>query len=143
MENKKYIAAALVCGFVIGNAMPIANAGSLLGKVLKGGIISTAVNATAPTINDAVNKVLAQNNMQSTYATKVVPIIAVGDGSRAGAAQVSGPQEQIDQCKAALQIEQTILGVRMVALIPIDKLATSNITRVQGVGVSAQIDVKI
>lgn len=143
MQNKKYIAAALLCGFMLGNMMPTANAGGLLGTVLKGGIIGSAVNATAPAINNAVNKVLAQKNLQSTYATKVVPIIAVGDGSRAGAAQVSGPQEQIDQCKAALQIEQTVLGIRMVALIPVDKLATSNVTRIQGVGVSAQLDVKI
>lgn len=35
MRNKKWIAAALVCGFVLGNSMPAAQAG-ILDKVLKG-----------------------------------------------------------------------------------------------------------
>ncbi len=122
MQNKKFIIGALLCGFILGNAMPSANASKMLGKILAGGAVGSVVNATAHAINSAINKVLAQNNMQSTYATKVVPIIAVGDGSRAGAAQVSGPQEQIALCKAALQILQTILGVRMPALIPIHNL---------------------
>ena len=143
MQNKKWIAGALLCGFILGSGMPSVQAGGILGTILKGGAVGTVVNYTAPAINTAINKVLAQNNMASTYATKVVPIISVGDGSRAGAAQVSGPQEQIDQCKAALQIQQTVLGVRMTALIPIDKVAISGINRVQGVGVSAQIDIKI
>lgn len=142
MNNKKWIAAALVCGFVLGNSMTPVNAG-ILDKVLKGGVVGVVVDATAPQINDAINAITAKYGISSDYATKVVPIVAVGDGSRAGAAQVSGPQEYVDQCKAALQIEQTIFGVRAIVLIPIDKVAVQNINRVQGVGVSAQIDIKI
>lgn len=73
----------------------------------------------------------------------MVPIISVGDGSRAGAAQVSGPQEKVDQVKAALIIEQTILGVRAKILIPVDRVDYKNVNRIQGVGVAASLDVKL
>ena len=42
MRNKKWIAAALVCGFVLGNSMPAAQAG-ILDKVLKGGVIGLSL----------------------------------------------------------------------------------------------------
>ena len=53
-------------------------------------------------MNNAINSVTAKYGVSSTDATKVVPVISVGDGSRAGAAQVSGPQSKVDQVKAAL-----------------------------------------
>ena len=139
MRNKKWIAAALVCGFVLGNSMPAAQAG-ILDKVLKGGVIGYA---TAPALNNAINSVTAKYGVSSTDATKVVPVISVGDGSRAGAAQVSGPQSKVDQVKAALMIEQTLLGVRCKVLIPVDNVSYQNVNRVQGVGVSASLDVKL
>ena len=86
MRNKKWIAAALVCGFVLGNSMPAAQAG-ILDKVLKGGVIGYAVDATAPALNNAINSVTAKYGVSSTDATKVVPVISVGDGSRAGVLQ--------------------------------------------------------
>ena len=82
MQGKKYIAAALVCGFILGSS-------------------------TAP-------------------------------------AQVSGPHAQVEKCKAALLIEASFFGsFRAKALIPIDKVDITDVNRVQGVGVSAQIDVKL
>ena len=143
MNNKKYLAGALICGFILGNAMPVTQAANL-GTILKGGLISAAVSASAGSINSAINTITAKYGVSSTDATKVVPVITVGDGTRAGAAQVSGPQAKVDQCKAALLIEQTILGgIKAKVLIPIDKLSTSDINRVQGVGVCASIDAKI
>lgn len=143
MASKKMLIAALLTGIIIGNGMQVAHAVDL-GGILKGGIIGGVVNANAPAINDAINKITFKYGVGTTDATKVVPIITVGSGSRAGAAQVAGPQDKIDQCKAALQIEQNILGgIRVKCLIPIDRLSTSNIHRVEGVGVCAQIDVKI
>ena len=142
MQGKKYIAMALICGFVLGSGTATTEAG-ILGTVLKGGVIGKVVDVTAGPLNDAINKVTAKYGVSTTDATKVVPIISVGDGSRAGAAQVSGPQAKIDQCKAALEIEQTILGVRAIILIPVDSVDYKNVNRVQGVGVSAQLDVKI
>ena len=128
MQGKKWIVGALIAGFVLGNGMTTAQAGGYLGKILKGGVIGYAVDATAGPLNDGI---------------KVVPIISVGDGSRAGAAQVSGPQEKVDQVKAALIIEQTILGVRAKILIPVDRVDYKNVNRIQGVGVAASLDVKL
>ena len=109
MQGKKWIAAALVCGFLLGQGTAPAQAG-ILGTVVKGGAVS----------------------------------LLVSDGSYAGAAQVSGPKEQVDKCQAALQLEASFFkSFRAKALIPVDKVAISGINRVQGVGVSAQIDVKI
>lgn len=142
MQNKKWIAVALACGFVLGNGMPSASAG-IFDKVLKGGAVGYAVDATAPALNNAINTVTAKYGVGTTDATKVVPIISVGDGSRAGAAQVSGPQAKVDQVKAALMIEQTVLGVRCKVLLPVDNVSYKNVNRVQGVGVSASLDIKI
>ena len=143
MQGKKWIVGALIAGFVLGNGMTTAQAGGYLGKILKGGVIGYAVDATAGPLNDGINAVTAKYGVSSTDATKVVPIISVGDGSRAGAAQVSGPQAKVDQVKAALIIEQTILGIRAKVLIPVDKVDYKNVNRVQGVGVSASLDVNI
>lgn len=143
MSNKMLLVAALVTGIIIGNGMSSAQAVNL-GTIIKGGLIGGVVNANAGVINTAINKITDKYGVSSTDATKVVPIITVGDGSRAGAAQVSGPQGKIDQCKAALEIEQTILGgIKVKCLIPVDKLSTENVNRVQGVGMCAQIDAKI
>ena len=106
--------------------------------------VSLLVSQFADQLNSAINTLTAKYPISSDYATKVVPIITVGDGSYAGAAQVSGPKEQVDKCQAALQLEASFFkSFRAKALIPVDKVAISGINRVQGVGVSAQIDVKI
>ena len=143
MKGKKWIVGALIAGFVLGNGMTTVHAGGYLGKILKGGAIGYAVDATAGPLNDGINKVTAKYGVSTTDATKVVPIISVGDGSRAGAAQVSGPQEKVDQVKAALIIEQTILGIRAKILIPVDRVDYKNVKSIQGVGVAASMDVKL
>ena len=96
-------------------------------------------------LNNFINTLTAKNGVSSDYATKVVPVITVGTGTYAGAAQVSGPQALVDQTKAVLQIEGDFNGnsFRVKALIPIDSKNPTNFSRVQGVGVSAQIDVRI
>ena len=143
MQGKKWIIGALIAGFIMGNGIGPAQASSILGKVIKGGVIGYVVDATAGPLNDGINAVTAKYGVSTTDATKVVPPISVGDGSRAGAAQVSGPQAKVDQVKAALIIEQTILGIRAKVLIPVDKVDYKNVNRVQGVGVSASLDVNI
>ena len=142
MQGKKWIIGALITGFVLGNGIAPVQAG-ILDKVIKGGAVGYVVDATAGPLNDAINKVTAKYGVSTTDATKVVLIISVGDGSRAGAAQVSGPLEKVNQVKAALIIEQTILGIRAKILIPVDRVDYKNVNRIQGVGVSASLDVKI
>lgn len=109
MQGKKWIAAALVCGFLLGQGTAPAQAG-ILGTVVKGGAVSLLVSQFADQLNSAINTLTAKYPISSDYATKVVPIITVGDGSYAGAAQVSGPKEQVDKCQAALQLEASFSG---------------------------------
>ena len=57
----------------------------------------------------------------------------------------SGPKEQVDKCKAALSVEGQMASgaVRIQYLVPIDTnkpTSLDNVHRVQGVGVSARLD---
>lgn len=148
MKWKKFcIASMLSVSLVSAAAMQTTQAFSLgsLGGVLKVGGIAILVDQFAGPLNNFINTLTAKNGVSSDYATKVVPVITVGTGTYAGAAQVSGPQALVDQTKAVLQIEGNFNGnsFRVKALIPIDSKNPTNFSRVQGVGVSAQIDVRI
>ena len=79
MQGKKWIAAALVCGFLLGQGTAPAQAG-ILGTVVKGGAVSLLVSQFADQLNSAINTLTAKYPISSDYATKVVPIITVGDG---------------------------------------------------------------
>ena len=85
-----------------------------------------------------------KNGVGTDYATKVVPIITIGTGGYVGAAQVTGETALVDRTEAVLQLEGDFSGqFRIKALIPIDSKNPVNFSRVQGVGVSAMIDVRI
>lgn len=148
MKWKKFcIASMLSVSLMSAVTMQTTQAFSLgsLGGVLKVGGIAILVDQFAGPLNNFINTLTAKNGVSSDYATKVVPVITVGTGTYAGAAQVSGPQVLVDQTKAVLQIEGNFNGnsFRVKALIPIDSKNPTNFSRVQGVGVSAQIDVRI
>ncbi|MGD9494787.1 MAG: hypothetical protein AB7Y46_00625 [Armatimonadota bacterium] len=94
-------------------------------------------------IDRAINTVLAQREAEIAGATKVVPILRVGEGggTAVGAAQVMGPQQQVQKVQAVAEIELDIGDLRGRALIPVStgRDLTSSITGVAGVGVSANI----
>ena len=74
----------------------------------------------------------------------MVPILSLGSGSYIGAVQVVGPKAQVDKVKAVGQLEGSLVKVaRVKAMIPIDSTSISNISRVEGVGISAIVDFKI
>lgn len=137
------LALSLTCTVAI-NSTQAFSLGSL-GGVLKAGGIAVLVDTFSGQLNSFINTLTAKNGVSPDYATKVVPVITVGSGSYAGAAQVTGPQDLVDQTKAVLQLEGDFSGdrFRIKALIPINTKTATNFSRVQGVGVSAQIDVKI
>lgn len=151
LKNKKGIVAAALCGFMMGNLVSLgsADAGSSfwrsLGKVVKTGGIVWTVDHYSNDINKFINSLMAKNGVSDEYATKVVPIISVGSKGYVGAAQVSGPKDKIDKCKAALTLEGNFHKdtFRIEALIPVDSKGGAKFHRVQGVGVSAKVDVKI
>jgi hypothetical protein len=121
-----------------------ATAGVDLGDVLKGGAIGLFVKQFSRPLNDAINKVTLQHGVEIKQVTKVVPIVSVGKGGFAGAAQVMGEQADVDRVKAVAQLEGTFTKARFKVLIPIEsEQAVSNIKRVVGVGVTAVIDIRL
>lgn len=120
--------------------------GSVLGGVIKVGGIGFLVDKYGESINKAINSVMMKEGAGSNYATKVVPIVSIGNSGYIGAAQVIGDADQVEKVQAVGQLE---VGwndrlFRIKGLIPIDsKNPASSFSRVQGVGVSAVIDVKV
>ncbi len=117
-----------------------------LGGVLKGAGIGLLVQKFGPDINKAINSLTGNKDVPNEQATKVVPILSVGNGAYLGAAQVSGPEANVAQVQAVAQLEgnfNAIGGVRLRALVPISSKSVQNIKRVNGVGVSALVDFKL
>ena len=115
---------------------------SILGGAAKIGGIGIVINKFGPQIDSFLNKLLKQNNLSTEYTTKVVPII--GTKGYIGAAQVTGPASSIEEVKAVAQVEGSFNGmVRVKGLVPVDSTNPVGASRVQGVGVSAIIDLKI
>ena len=149
MRNANRVAAAGLALIIAGSAwIGIAARADLLGSIVKGGAIAILIKQFNRPLNDGINKLTGSAGVQYDEATKVVPIIAIGQGSYVGAAQVSGPQDRVDQVQAVGMLEGSLQGrtFRMKALIPItsDKPGSkTNLERVKGVGVSAIIDIKV
>jgi len=109
--------------------------------------VGAAVKQFGPDINKALNK-LTNHQDTFTMTTKVVPIVSAGIDSRkaVGAAQVMGPKDKVDLVQAVAQIDQDVLGkeVKIRAMIPISsKDIVKDIQRVEGVGVSGIVDLKL
>ncbi len=115
-----------------------------IGDLLKIGGIALVVDRFGPEIDKAVDDLQGFTPEQAAM-TKVVPIISAGSGTHVGAAQVMGPASQVNKVRAVAQVEGKVFGgvVRIKALIPVSTTSVTNIRRVDGVGVSAIIDVKI
>ncbi len=141
--KKRIMVVLLVFCLLSAAAIPVTQAFDL-GSVVKIGVVGVLVDKFAVPLNDFINKLMIKNNAGTDYSTKVVPIITVGTGGYIGAAQVTGPQELIDQTEAVIQVEGNFNGnqFRIKGLIPIDSKNPTNFSRVQGVGVSAMIDIQ-
>ena len=147
---KKKIVAAMVAfsvatvGVVGVQQAQAFNLGSLLGGVLKVGGVNFVIDKYADSINGFLYNLLKQNNLSTTYSTKVVPIVSLGGGAHIGAAQVTGPSSEVERVEAVAQIEASFNSVaRVKGLVPIDSKNPSTANRIQGVGISAIIDLKI
>ena len=109
--------------------------------------VGAAVQKFGPDINKAVNK-LSGHKDSATITTKVVPIISGGINSRTavGAAQVMGPKALVDKVNAVAQLEQDLFGreIKIRAMVPItSKQILQNLQRVEGVGISGIVDLKL
>lgn len=141
--KKRALVGALGVLLATGAALPAANAFGV-GDIIKVGGIGYLVDRFAGPLNNFINTLLLRNKAEVGYATKVVPILSFGGGGYIGAAQVMGSQDAVDQTQAVIQIEGDFNGnFRVKALVPINSKNPVNFTRVNGVGVSAVIDVRV
>ena len=142
--KKRFVIGMLILTLASMSAIPIAQAFSL-GDVLKVGGIGFLIDKFSGQLNSFINTLTFKHGAGSDYATKVVPILSFGGGGYIGAAQVIGSQDLINQTQAVVQIEGNFNGsqFRVKALVPIDSKNPVNFSRVQGVGVSAVIDIRI
>lgn len=137
--------ATLMLGTGIASQVSAFNLGSFLGGVVKVGGIGFLVDKYGDSVNSAINSLMMKEGAGTNYATKVVPIVSIGDSGYIGAAQVIGDANQVAKVKAVGQLE---VGwndklFRIKGLVPMDSMDPTAFSRVQGVGVSAVIDVRI
>lgn len=124
--------------------IPTISQANILGDLIKVGGVGAIVDKFGPEINKFINKITLQGGAGNDFATKVVPIISMGSGKQIGAVQITGSQALVNKTQAVIQLEGSLLGsVRVRALIPSDSTNPMKFNRVQGVGVSALVDVEI
>ncbi len=137
----------LVIGLILGLALSPVTADLLKSALKVGGFVFLA-DKYGDDINDGLNSVMGSKNLKPESATKVVPVLSVGQGGFIGIVQVAGPRAQIDKVKAVAQLETglrlPVIGrMRGKVLVPIEGRSPTHLKRVEGVGVSALIDVKL
>ena len=140
MKFNRNIGLAVIAGMTLS-----AIAAPQLKQILKIAGVGAAVKQFGPDINKAINSATKHTD-KATMTTKVVPILSIGVGRGAiGAAQVMGPRSAVNKVEAVAQIEGTLFGeIRFKALIPVSsKDVIKDIKRVDGVGVSGIVDLKL
>ena len=146
MNSRKRNALLCAGGVALGAAALTPPAKAQLDKILKGAAIVVVIDKFGGQINSAMNKLVGDPNREAGNKTKVVPIVSVGQGVSAGAAQVSGPARAVDMVKAVAQVEGNVrigASLRLRALVPVSTKSATNIQRVYGVGVTGLIDTKL
>jgi len=141
MTRKTAILAMLVICLAGGTAVAI----SLGEAVLKTVTVGVVVNAISGPADRALNTLTANRNVPPGTATKVVPIVSVGEKGYAGAVQVAGSKDLVDKTKAVLQLETAWSNkqYRIKLLMPVDSVNPLNANRVRGLGASALVDVAL
>ena len=116
-----------------------------LKSVAKAAGIVYLINQFGSQLNDAANKALQDKSVPNVEATKVVPILTVGEGLDAGACQITGPKEKVDKVKMVYAINSTLdkgEKFEIQGLVPSTSLNPLKIDRVYGVGVVSMITYK-
>ena len=115
-----------------------------VGKVIKGAAVLALTVGLADQLNSFINTVTLNKGVPESAGTKVVPVIALGSGTRVGAAQVSGPKDLVNKTKIVVQIESkfSFKNLDVEVFVPSDNMNPLKFNRVEGVGVSALIDLR-
>ncbi len=118
---------------------------SLGEAVLKTVTVGAVVNAISGPADKALNTLTGNRNVAPGTATKVVPVVSVGEKGYAGAVQVAGSKELVDKTKAVLQLETAWSNkqYRIKLLMPVDSVNPLKASRVRGLGVSALVDIAL
>lgn len=119
------------------------SAGARIGGVLKGAAIVGVVSQFGGQIDSGINSALGGKGAAVNGATKVVPIFSAGRGAYLGAAQVAGPKENVDMVRGVAQFELRLAGFRTEVMVPVNSIDVTKLHRVQDVGVSAIIDIRM
>mgnify|MGYP000853059479 CR=1 FL=1 len=145
MTAQRVICLALV--LVIGSTVLLSSPAfsqSLIEQALRLFGIGYVVSRFGDDLNNFVTRLAGQRGVEWEGATKVVPIVSIGQGAFIGAAQVVGDPDQVDEVKAVGQLETRISSIRGRLLIPVNTTnPTRNVSRISGVGVSALLDLRI
>jgi hypothetical protein len=144
MKMKMNTRLAAVCAGVLALS---AMGATQIESIIKVAGIGMAVQQFGPQINSAINSAVRHRDT-AQMSTKVVPILSAGVGGRQaiGAAQVTGPRRQIDQVTAVAQLDQDLFGRQVKAriMVPVSSQdVVRDIRRVDGVGVSAIVDLRL
>lgn len=150
MRAPHVVALALAVTLLVGGIAAQVHGQDIFGIIKTLGI-GYAVRTFAPQINNFVNDILQNRGVAVREQTKVVPILSIAIGvsspgnAYVGAAQVSGPKAAVQRVEAVAVIEADFQSAfRIKALVPVDNLKPwEAFRRVNGVGVSAVIDIRI
>ena len=145
----KRVGVALMAAAMIGtgvfSGVSASGLGSILGGIVKVGGIGFLVDKYGESLNSAINSVMMKEGAGTNYATKVVPIVSIGNRGYIGAAQVIGDADQVEKVEAVGQLEiirsNKLFSIK--GIIPKEIKKPASFSRVQGVGVSAVIDVRV
>lgn len=137
------VAALCLGGLLAGALLRPARAISTT-DILKIGGSLLVVNQFGDQINHAINSLLGTKKAELRGATKVVPIVSVGQGAYIGAAQVVGVPGSVKRVQAVAAVEGVVAKLQGTLLVPIStKVPGSKLARVEGVGVSTILDLKL
>lgn len=115
-----------------------------LGGLFKKGVIGVGTFALVQKFGPEIDKQLDKTLDLPPAQTKVVPIVTAGSGTYAGACQVQGPTAAIKQVRAVAQVAVKVGAVRAQGLIPVSTMNPGKSPqRIEGVGVSAIVDIKL
>ena len=143
--KRNFCALFVTIAILAGAGTASASIGGILrdGAAIIGG--GAAVTLLSTQLNDFINTVTLNRGAHFEGFTKVVPIVSFGSGTRIGAAQIgANTRDAMERTQAVAQLEVTFQRIRISVIIPIDSLnPVQQFRRVQGVGVTAIIDVQI
>ena len=146
---KVFVVFVAVLAFLLSLSCPATVGAVDLNDILREGALavggSALIRGIAKPLDDFLNTVTLNQGVKYQGYTKVVPIVSMGSGTHIGAAQVGGTSKKsVEETQAVAQLEVTYQNVRVKVLVPIDSVnPLQQFHRVQGIGVTAIIDVKI